>query len=197
VGSDGIVSTFRSAYIGSGLRGLPNRNQTGSEQGDLYLVRGLGAAYSHGVVAPAARSDVESFLAVQVRRTSRYLRPKTNFRQQSNAVVDLATSGNSSIYAATWLGPSSSTFRGGNQVNALGPLITAIGLPTVPSTISGTPPSASQTGSVSPIPTVKSRNASLIGLIVGGVIAGMALLGFVLGIRCLLHKRARKTPYLQ
>ncbi|KAJ7824493.1 hypothetical protein B0H13DRAFT_1919098 [Mycena leptocephala] len=145
VRSDGIVSTFRS-----------------SKQGDLYLVRGLGAAYSHGVVAPAARSDVESFLAVQVHRKSRYLRSKTDFRQQSNAVVDLATSGSSSIYAATWLGPSSSTFRGGNQVDALGPLITAIGLPTVPSTISGTPPSASQTGSVSPIPTVKSRNTSLI-----------------------------------
>lgn len=88
------------------------------------------------------------------------------------------------------------TFQGGHQVDALSALITAIGLPSAPPAISGTPPSASQTGSVSPSPASASRNASLIGPIVGGAIAGIALLGLVVGIWCLRHKRARKAPTL-
>ncbi|KAJ7117073.1 hypothetical protein C8R44DRAFT_592064, partial [Mycena epipterygia] len=79
--------------------------------GDLNMVRGLGAAYSRNSITPALRVYIEAYLAVQF-----------------NAVIDLATSGDSNIYGAAWSGPPSSVFGGSNQTGAISVLLSAITL---------------------------------------------------------------------
>ncbi|KAJ7923590.1 hypothetical protein B0H13DRAFT_2655064 [Mycena leptocephala] len=123
--------------------------------GDIYLVRGLGVAYSRNQTSPALHTYIQDYLAVQF-----------------NAILDLSTSGASDIYGGPWIGPPSATFSGGAQTLALSGLIAAISLnngtehSTVSST-SATASSASSSATVSFVPAVHEHPPP-IGAIAGG-----------------------------
>ncbi|KAJ6544309.1 hypothetical protein B0H19DRAFT_999971 [Mycena capillaripes] len=164
-----------------GSNGIIANPGHGSE-GDISLVQGLAAAYSRNVTTPAIRAYIGAYLAVQF-----------------NAVLDLATSGDSNIYGLAWIGPPSSIFLGAHQTTALSVLISAISLrnDTEP-TGSGTSPAAFPSSEVpsNPPPGEASSRASFLGAVTGGIVGGVILIlvgfGFCF-IRRRRHRRAERT----
>ncbi|KAJ7468986.1 hypothetical protein FB451DRAFT_1255438 [Mycena latifolia] len=156
----------------------------GRNSGDLNLVRGLGAVYARNTTTPALRAYINAYISVQF-----------------NAVIDLATSGATNIYAASWTGPPSKKFLGGNQTQALGALISAlsIGNDSAPSQSSATPtPSSSSSSSPSPSSTAVPTRKPPLGPIIGGVVGGVALLavGFIIWLvrRRHFYSSVQQTP---
>ncbi|KAF7365901.1 Glycoside hydrolase family 76 protein [Mycena venus] len=146
-----------------------------TKSGDMFFVRALATVNARNAATPALQSYISAYLAVQF-----------------NAVIDLATTKGSNIYANSWVGPPSLSFAPGNQTNAIQVLIGAINSDnvTTPSTApSGSvpSPSASNFSPLSPPPPHKS--SSHVGTIVGGTLGGLALLGILVGI--LLWRRCR------
>ncbi|KAJ7695420.1 hypothetical protein B0H17DRAFT_1198654 [Mycena rosella] len=134
----------------------------GQKTGDLNLVQGLTVVYTRNATTPELHSNLGQYIAIQF-----------------NAVIDLATENNSNVYGNSWLGPPSSVFSGTNQTNALSALIGAISLRNDSSNvISGPQSSSASAPSQTPAPHKSSRNASVI----GGVIGGVALVAVVAAI---------------
>ncbi|KAJ7055334.1 hypothetical protein C8F01DRAFT_1160223, partial [Mycena amicta] len=141
--------------------------------GDYNYALGLSVAYARNATSPALREDLGKFLAVQF-----------------NAVIDLATENNSSIYGRTWIGPPSSVFLGSNQTTAGAVLIGAI--PVASITASST--TASSTGATpapSDTPSSASKGTSK-KAIVGGVVGGVVILLLAIGGAILLWMRQRR-----
>ncbi|KAF7362721.1 Glycoside hydrolase family 76 protein [Mycena venus] len=90
---------------------IANGGMPSSKSGDLNLPRTLSTVIARNATTPVLRSYVEAYLGVQF-----------------NAVLDLATTSGSNIYAGSWNGPPSSTFSPGNQTNAIQVLISVINL---------------------------------------------------------------------
>lgn len=67
VSTNGIISASNSKQHLHIYTRLSDHKLTDDNGGDIALVRGLGVAYSRGVVASAVQADVEAFLSVQVR----------------------------------------------------------------------------------------------------------------------------------
>ncbi|KAJ7117075.1 hypothetical protein C8R44DRAFT_738935 [Mycena epipterygia] len=187
-----LLSTIIEAAVVNnvwqGSNGIIANTGHGSE-GDISMVRGLGVAYSRNSITPTLRVYVEAYLAVQF-----------------NAVIDLATSGDSNIYGAAWIGPPSSVFGGANQTAALSVLLSAITLRNdtstgVAPTVSGASPSGSfsVSSSASQTPTVSSEprqtSSRSIAPIVGGVFGGVVLLLVVsLGVWFVRRHPQRDAP---
>ncbi|KAF8189565.1 hypothetical protein K438DRAFT_1971679 [Mycena galopus ATCC 62051] len=113
---------------------------------------------------------------------------------QFNAVVDLATTPGSNIYAGSWIGPPSSAFSAGNQTSAIQALISVINLQN--ETTTTTPSNATTSGQGEPSPTLSTspRKTSNIGPVVGGSLGVLVLLiGVVAGV-VLLRRRRRRVP---
>ncbi|KAJ7251936.1 hypothetical protein C8J57DRAFT_1238282 [Mycena rebaudengoi] len=119
----------------------------------VELVEGLSAAYLRNVTNPDLREDLKAYLGVQF-----------------NALVDLATTPGTNIYAHLWQGPPSPTFSAVDQTQALGPLLS--GMQLLNDLSSGSNASPSPTGDTFPGPYRKPAIAPII----GGVLGGIALL---------------------
>ncbi|KAJ7626999.1 hypothetical protein FB45DRAFT_1059860 [Roridomyces roridus] len=148
--------------------------------GDPEMVQGLSAVFVRNATkTPAMRAYVEAYFAVQY-----------------NAILGLATTPGTNIYANSWTGPASSVFSSGAQTNALGPLIGALSF-TNDSTPSSSSSASSSTSSAGPSPTptpaddhtqvTKKTNQ---GPIIGGVVGGILLLAAVtLGVFLFCRRR--------
>ncbi|KAJ6520988.1 hypothetical protein DFH09DRAFT_1287310 [Mycena vulgaris] len=141
--------------------------------GDMNMVQGLAAVYTRNATTPALRAYVEAYLSVQF-----------------NAVIDLATSDGTNIYAGNWNGPPSATFLAGNQTSALSALLTAITLRN--ETASPTPPGPLP---APPTPTPSPRRK--LGPILGGILGAVALLVAGIVMWFILRRRSRATHPLQ
>ncbi|KAJ7617776.1 hypothetical protein FB45DRAFT_1102990 [Roridomyces roridus] len=147
--------------------------------GDMFLPRGLTAAYVRNATTPAVRSLIQQYLAVQF-----------------NAIQDNATDGDN-IYGGSWLGPPSSVFSPGNQTDALQVLINAIRLPeetaSNTSTSAVASPSASASASSPPAPAAQTRKHPAVGAIVGGTIGGCILIaGGILAFIVIRRRRLQQ-----
>ncbi|KAJ7159642.1 hypothetical protein C8R46DRAFT_1038931 [Mycena filopes] len=120
--------------------------------GSMNLMQGLGAAYMRNLTPPALHQYIGQYIAVQF-----------------NAVIDLATSGDSNIYDASWTGPASSNYSAANQTIALGALISSI---RVDSALSSPLPSSQLPAPSASQPPTPHRT---VGAIVGGVFGGLVL----------------------
>ncbi|KAJ7773512.1 hypothetical protein B0H14DRAFT_2965821 [Mycena olivaceomarginata] len=144
-----------------------------SKSGDIFLPRALSNVISRNATTPALRSYIEAYLGVQF-----------------NAVVDLATTSGSNVYAGSWSGPPSSTFSSTDQTNAIQALMSVINLQN--ETSSTTPSDAGPSGSSNYSPTPSPRKTSRVGPIVGGTLGGLLLLAcVVLGV-VLLRRRTHR-----
>ncbi|KAF7332920.1 Glycoside hydrolase family 76 protein [Mycena venus] len=147
-----------------------------SKSGDIILPRALSTVISRNAATPALQSYIEAYLSVQF-----------------NAVLDLATTSGSNIYAGSWNGPPSSSFSPGNQTNAIQALISAINFPS--ETSSTVSPDPVPSGSTDQPPTPSPRKTSKVGPIVGGTVGGLFLLaGGVLGV-ILVRRRTRNRRH--
>ncbi|KAJ6559534.1 hypothetical protein B0H19DRAFT_1260247 [Mycena capillaripes] len=139
------------------------------KQGDKFLIRGLAAAYTKNTTSPDLRPYLHDYIGVQF-----------------NAVIDLATSGGSDIYAGTWTGPPSAVFDQSNQTTAISALLAGISL-NDPDPTSTSPASPSSTASVLPTSTGRGVPAAAIA---GAVVDGVVLLVMViLGVWFLMRRR--------
>ncbi|KAJ7500086.1 hypothetical protein FB451DRAFT_1385725 [Mycena latifolia] len=143
-----------------------------SKLGDMYVVRGLAAAYTRNTMAPDIRTYVHDYLGVQF-----------------NAAVDLATSNGNNIYGGAWTGPPSAIFSQSNQTGAISALLGGISLlpPNGSAPASSTPsPSSPPTAPMAPR---ARRIASAV--IAGAVVGSVALFAIGFGIWFFLRRRAR------
>ncbi|KAK7466243.1 hypothetical protein VKT23_004972 [Stygiomarasmius scandens] len=126
------------------------------EGGDGHLIRGLVAAFQ-ALNDQSLHEFVKQYLAVQY-----------------NAVLDLATSGNNSIYGSSWAGPPFSEFSSENQTLALSILVNGIALTNTELTsTTGTTQSPSGTETSSSTSDSHSNKA---GVIAGGIIGGLSFI---------------------
>ncbi|KAF7341002.1 Glycoside hydrolase family 76 protein [Mycena sanguinolenta] len=164
-----IATTAISTAAWQGANGIITNNAANT--GDIYLPRGLAAAYTRNAATPGLKAYIEAYLGVQY-----------------NAVTTTARIGTTNIYGPSWTAPSpSATFNPSFQANAIQALISTINLVN----------SSSPSSTPSPAP-VKSR--SRIGVIIGAVIAALALIGvcvsLVLCIRCRRRRRTDDSSHL-
>ncbi|KAJ6495444.1 hypothetical protein C8R45DRAFT_1095076 [Mycena sanguinolenta] len=139
--------------------------------GDLYLLRALTSLYVRESI-PDLQDDIGQYIAVQF-----------------NAVVDLTTANGTNIYGNSWVGPPSSAFSPVNQSNALSALLGAINLRNT-SDVSGLPsPEPSSTPTDSPSPH-RSNNTIII---IGSVLAVVALMAGAIGIWAIRRRRSRSA----
>ncbi|KAJ7174857.1 hypothetical protein C8R46DRAFT_1081918 [Mycena filopes] len=138
--------------------------------GDSNVLRALGIVYRRNLTTPAMRQYVGDYIGVQF-----------------NAVVDLARSNGTDIYADSWTGPPSANFSGRNQTDALGALVSAIYLgPADELESSPTTPTGN------PVPRRKLVN---VGAIVGGTIGGLLAVGLLAGLGLFwVRKRRGRRP---
>ncbi|KAJ7901488.1 hypothetical protein B0H13DRAFT_2335973 [Mycena leptocephala] len=159
--------------IWQGDKGIVSFNSSVGEIGSLYLVQGLGSAYTHESMNSTLRQHVGEYITVQF-----------------NAVTGLATSGGTNIYGQSWTGPPNASFLGSNQVFALAALISAIGLedefPPTPTPSSPLSPSTSS----NPPPNRKSTHTAAIA---GGSVGGIVFLAFVLATLWLLRRQRSRA----
>jgi len=146
----------------------------GDKLGDLMLPRALSTVIARNATTPALQSYIEAYLSVQF-----------------NAVIDLATTNGSNIYAGSWNGPPSSSFSPGNQTNAIQALMSVINLPNGTSSTNTSNTVPSKAPDLSPTPTPSPRKMSMIGPIVGGTLGGLVLLTGVIVGAILLRRRRR------
>ncbi|KAJ7132697.1 hypothetical protein C8R46DRAFT_1140582 [Mycena filopes] len=158
---EGIVTATIPNAAWQGSNGVVNFKGVG----DLALLQGLSTACTRNSISPELRADVEKYIAVQF-----------------NAIVDLATVNGSDIYSSSWLGPPTSVFNPGSQTTALSALVGAIDLLDPSGTSSPAPV-------VSAPPPEPSNNASHVGAIVGGLLAGVAVGAGVLALWILRRRR--------
>ncbi|KAJ7210598.1 hypothetical protein C8J57DRAFT_1401002 [Mycena rebaudengoi] len=143
----------------------------GSKLGDMYIVRGLAAAFSRGFLSPEIREFVQGYLGVQF-----------------NAVIDFARSGN--IYAGAWTGPPSSSFSQANQTSALSTLISAISFPD--SSTSTPTPGASPSTTHSPATLRGKTRAVNAAALAGGIVGGLLLISSGILSWFILRRRSRR-----
>ncbi|KAJ6556197.1 hypothetical protein B0H19DRAFT_140452 [Mycena capillaripes] len=178
---DMIAQTVTAAIGYPGWQGSNGIIANGAaKQSDMLFPRGLATVNARNASTPALRSYIDAYLSVQF-----------------NAVIDLATTTGTNIYALDWNGPPSSSFKPANQTNAIQVLVNAINLnqpaptsnPTSSSSGSATSPPPSSTSSPPSPPVI--HKSSKVGPIVGGVIGGLVLLlGILVGL-FLWHRRSR------
>ncbi|KAF7341000.1 Glycoside hydrolase family 76 protein [Mycena sanguinolenta] len=170
-----IATTAISTAAWQGANGIITNNATNT--GDIYLPRGLTAAYTRNAATPGLKSYIEAYLGVQY-----------------NAVINTARIGTTNIYGPSWTSPSpSGSFDPGSQANAIQALISTINL--VNSSSTSSPPSPSQTTTASQsttTPPVPRKSRSPIGAIVGAVIAAVALIGVCVGLILFIRHRRRR-----
>ncbi|KAJ7060915.1 hypothetical protein C8F01DRAFT_1141274 [Mycena amicta] len=179
----GLLASIIEAAITStawqGANGIISNVGHGSG-GDLFLVRGLVAAYTRNVTSAPLKEYIKAYLAVQY-----------------NAVSDLARSQGNNFYGL-WIGPAAKSFSSTDQTAALGVLVGAIGLhnesdATTSSSSSAISSSASAvaTGS-STASTTSIRSHSHTGAIAGGVIGGVLFLVLALGLFFWCRRRRQR-----
>ncbi|KAF7344397.1 Glycoside hydrolase family 76 protein [Mycena sanguinolenta] len=140
--------------------------------GDLYLLRGLTSLYARQSI-PDLQDDIGQYIAVQF-----------------NAVIDLTTANGTNIYGNAWAGPPSSAFSPVNQSNALSALLGAINLRNT-SDVSGSPsPEPSSTPTNSPLASPHKSNDAII---IGIVLAVVALMGVAISIWAIRRRRSRSA----
>ncbi|KAK7434572.1 hypothetical protein VKT23_020108 [Stygiomarasmius scandens] len=122
------------------------------KSGDLFLVRGLGAAYRQNMVPSEMQEYIKGYLGVQY-----------------NAVLDQATINGSNIYGVSWVGPPPLESSATGQVQALAVLVNGIVLS------NNSDPDPPVTTSTPSLPTAKS--SLNIRAIVGGVVGSVVLIG--------------------
>ncbi|KAJ7266197.1 hypothetical protein C8J57DRAFT_1511129 [Mycena rebaudengoi] len=128
----------------------------------VELATGLSTAYLRNVTSPELREDLKAFLGVQF-----------------NALVDLATTRGTNIYALSWQGPPTADFDAVSQISALGPLLGGMQVadePAPSASASGGGPSPTGNAPLPPPSPPPSSKKSVVGAIVGGVVGGLALL---------------------
>ncbi|PBK84200.1 hypothetical protein ARMGADRAFT_974338 [Armillaria gallica] len=149
---------------------------SGSDPGGYYIVRALAALYERNTTSSDLREYTKEYIGVQY-----------------NAVIEHATSGGSNIYGA-WTGPPSTSFSSDNQTIAISALLSAIQLVDhQPSSKPSDNPTsiaiASPSASTSPLPTKKNPTRT----IVGGVVAGLAVLAIIIMGTFLLRGKYRRS----
>ncbi|KAJ6556209.1 hypothetical protein B0H19DRAFT_1262306 [Mycena capillaripes] len=156
---DMITETVTAAISYSGWQGSDEIiGNNADQEGDINLPRGLATVNARNASTSELRSYIDAYLSVQF-----------------NAVVDLATTAGSNIYALNWHGPPSSILKLQNQTTAIEVLVNAINL--------------NQPSPSSP-PVV--HKTSKIGPIVGGLVGGLVLLVlFLVGALLLWRRRSR------
>ncbi|KAJ6556210.1 hypothetical protein B0H19DRAFT_1262307 [Mycena capillaripes] len=170
---DIITETVTAAISYSGWQGSDGIIANGADQeGDMTLPRGLATVNARNASTSELRSYIDAYLSVQF-----------------NAVVDLATTAGSTIYALDWHGPPSSIFKPVDQTTAIQVLVNAINLNQPLSTGSS---NGSSPGSVPPSSPPVIHKTSKIGPIVGGLVGGLVLLVlFFAGALLLWRRRSR------
>ncbi|KAJ6457253.1 glycosyl hydrolase family 76-domain-containing protein [Mycena sanguinolenta] len=164
-----IATTAISTTAWQGANGIITNNATNT--GDIYLPRGLAAAYTRNATTSGLKSYIEAYLGVQY-----------------NAVTNTARIGTTNVYGPSWITPSpSGTFDPSSQANAIQALISTINLVNSSST-SSAPSSPSHSTTASPVPR---KSQSRIGVIVGAVIAALALFGACAGLLLCIRRRRR------
>uniref|UniRef100_A0A0W0F701 Glycoside hydrolase family 76 protein n=1 Tax=Moniliophthora roreri TaxID=221103 RepID=A0A0W0F701_MONRR len=142
---------------------------------DPYLVRALRSTYDRIQISPDLRDLIQDFIGVQY-----------------NAVLDLATSNGSNVYAPDWNGPAASTFDAFGQTSAGVALIAGISLGIEPSSTTTTslPPTTS-TNEVNNdgSPPPRSMNAGIIAGAVVGAVVGAAILAALVFFLLRQHRR--------
>ncbi|KAK0221376.1 hypothetical protein IW262DRAFT_1373299 [Armillaria fumosa] len=149
-----------------------------SYPGGCYIVRALATLYERNTTSSDLREYTKEYVGVQY-----------------NAVIDLATSVGSNIYGP-WTGPPSISFSSDNQTAAISALLSAIQLvddqPSSNSSVNSTStviPSPTGSTSPSPLPTKKSPT----GRIIGGVVAGLAVIAIIIVGTLLLRRKHRRS----
>ncbi|KAJ7060945.1 hypothetical protein C8F01DRAFT_1141366 [Mycena amicta] len=176
----GLLASIIEAAITStawqGANGIISNVGHGSG-GDLFLVRGLVAAYTRNVTSAPLKEYIKAYLAVQY-----------------NAVSDLARSQGNNFYGL-WIGPAAKSFSSTDQTAALGVLVGVIGLHneshTTPSsstssgssaTISSSPSAVAMGSSTASTTSIPSHSSFHTGAIAGGVVGAVLVLRVVLGM---------------
>ncbi|KAF7332885.1 Glycoside hydrolase family 76 protein [Mycena venus] len=167
--------------IWQGDNGIVSYNTSAGTFGSLYLLQGLGSAYTRGEsINSMLRQQVGEYITVQF-----------------NAVTGLATFSGTDIYGQSWIGPPDASFSGTHQVFALGALISAIGLenefppsstPSSSLSPSSTTPSSSLSPSQSPIPLPIGKSTHT-AAIAGGSVGGIIFLALILATLWLLRRQ--------
>ncbi|KAF8189560.1 hypothetical protein K438DRAFT_1971675 [Mycena galopus ATCC 62051] len=172
---DMIGEMVRAVFKYSGWQGSNGIIRNGAtKSGDPVLPRALATVIARSATTAALKSSIEAYLSVQF-----------------NAVVDLATTPGSNIYASSWVGPPSSLFSAGHQTSAIQALIRVVNLQNE-TTMSTSPSNAAPSSQAELSPTPSPRKMSSIGPIVGGSLGGLILLiGVVTGV-VLLRRRQRQ-----
>ncbi|KAF7316078.1 Glycoside hydrolase family 76 protein [Mycena indigotica] len=171
-----LTSLVEAAILSPAWQGANGiiSNQAHGSGGDLFVVRGLSAAYSRNATSSSLKEYIKAYLAVQY-----------------NGVLDLARSSGSDTYGH-WIGPAATTFNSIDQTSALGVLVAAIGLhnETVQTTsssgggpTSSAPPSSSNTTLASAAPHPKSHTGAVVGGIVAAVVVTLICVGLLFWIR--------------
>ncbi|KAK0445650.1 uncharacterized protein EV420DRAFT_1717390 [Desarmillaria tabescens] len=135
--------------------------------GGRYIVRALAALYERNTTYSDLREYIKEYIGVQY-----------------NAVIEHATSGGTNIYGSSWTGPPSTSFSSDNQTVAISALLSAIPLA---DDQASSKPSDTPT-STAPLSTKKSPT----GVIVGGVIGGLAVAAAMISGVLLLRRRHRQ-----
>ncbi|KAF7316056.1 Glycoside hydrolase family 76 protein [Mycena indigotica] len=175
-----LIEAATTSTVWQGANGVI-ANRAHSNTGDLFLVRGLSAAYSRNVTTPPLKEYIKAYLAVQY-----------------NAVLDLArSSGPDNNNYGLWIGPAATSFASFVQTAALGVLVAGIGLhnetqaepPSCPVILStamtggggGSTPSLASPTSISSTTTASApHHGSRIGAVAGVTVAAI----FVVALLC-------------
>ncbi|KAK0487908.1 hypothetical protein IW261DRAFT_1450877 [Armillaria novae-zelandiae] len=147
-----------------------------SYPGGCFIVQALATLYERNTTLPDLREYTKEYIGVQY-----------------NAVIDLATSGGSNIYGP-WTGPPSTSFSSDNQTTAISALLSGIQLvddqpSSKSSATSNVIPSATGSTDTSPLPKKKSPTVT----IVGGVVAGLAVIAIIIVGTLLLRRKHRRS----
>nr|GAT57861.1 glycoside hydrolase family 76 protein [Mycena chlorophos] len=187
-----LVTVVHAAIVSDNWQGTNGiiSNQGHGGGGDLFLVRGLIAAYARNIIGGSLSDYVLAYLAVQY-----------------NAVLDLARSSQASSIYGLWVGPAAQSFDPTDQTAALGVLVAGILLrnqSSVSASSAGSTPNAGSTsataassetaGSHSNTPAFnQSPRGSHIAAIAGGAVGVVASVIFCAAFWIQRRRRNRRA----